>query len=237
MNEIKKKILVVNPNSSEQMTEDIKHTVQELLGTYAVFETDVVRMPGSPIVLESFCDYMTAGSEVCKYIREHDISSRYSAVVLACFGDPQLQAVKEICPVPVIGIAEAAMSIANLQGYRFSILAASSKAKPMMEFLVKSYGLESRCASVETFDLGIEEMMGNHERMLSLVLEKAGAAVGKGAETVILGCAGMTSVAREAGEQLGIPILDPNVAGICEAAAMAIGGFGISKVGLYQQMG
>ena len=84
----------------------------------------------------------------------------------------------------------------------------------MMEFLVKSYGLESRCASVETFDLGIEEMMGNHERMLSLVLEKAGAAVGKGAETVILGCAGMTSVAREAGKQLGIPILDPNVAGI-----------------------
>lgn len=61
-----KKILIINPNSSQQMTDDIRHTV-----SYAQSDRvsiDVVRMEKSPFVLECFSDYTMAGAQVISYL-------------------------------------------------------------------------------------------------------------------------------------------------------------------------
>ncbi|HYF08570.1 MAG TPA: aspartate/glutamate racemase family protein, partial [Acetobacteraceae bacterium] len=36
---------------------------------------------------------------------------RFDAAVIACFGDPGLEAAKELSPIPVVGMAEASLAI------------------------------------------------------------------------------------------------------------------------------
>ena len=228
-----KKLLIINPNSSEEMTQDIRNTV-----AYAIddsFSIDVVRMENSPHVLESFTDYTLAGAQAAIYLRrlqEHG-PMPYDGVLVACMGDPGLYAAKEVCPVPVIGIAEAAISTALLTGYRFSILASSTKAKPMMESMVMSYGLMDRMASVETFALPIDAFMEDADVLRKSIRLSAERAAAHGADVLLLGCAGMTMLSSELDTLIDLPIIDPIKAGVEQLKAMVRGGFSVSRAGLY----
>lgn len=228
-----KKILVINPNSSEDMTRDIRTTVA--YGNDASFQVEVVRMAHSPHVLESFSDYTLAGTQVIAYLRELQEKGPfpYDGVVLACMGDPCLYAVKEACPVPVVGIAEAGLSMALLTGFKFSILASSAKAKPMMESMVATYGLNDRMASVETFELPIDAFMSDPELLRSSIRATTVSAVAHGADVLVLGCAGMTMISRELDTLTSIPAIDPVKAGLEAMKAILRGGFAVSKAGLY----
>ena len=72
---------------------------------------------------------------------------RKDAVVLACFGDPGLAALKEIAKVPVVGMADASILQACAMGNRFSIVTGGERWKSMLEEFVASHGLASRLAS------------------------------------------------------------------------------------------
>lgn len=228
-----KKLLIINPNSSEQMTEDIRTTVS--YAQNSELSIDVVRMEGSPYVLESFRDYTLAGTQVIKYLEQLKTKEPfpYDGVLLACMGDPCLYAVKEACPVPLVGIAEAGISMALLCGAKFSILASSAKAKPMMESMVLQYGMDARLASVETFDLPIEEFMSDRDLLCRKIRETADSAAAKGAEVLLLGCAGMTMISSVLDDLTNIPAIDPIKAGIEMLLAMLRGSFKISRAGLY----
>jgi allantoin racemase len=229
-------ILLINPNSSAKMTADIRNTVAAL--TVPGVDVAVVKMDQSPDVLESFADYTLAGREIIIYFENlaRKKNREYDGVLLACFGDPCLQALKEICEVPVIGIAEAAFSMALLMGFKFAILAASSKAQPMMEFLVKSYGLEGRLASVETLDLQITDFINDQDVLRENVRKAAARAIAKGAEVLILGCAGMTMLGDELGTLAGIPVIDPVATGVSMLNAMLETRCSISRGGLFSRV-
>jgi allantoin racemase len=229
-----RRLLVINPNSSVKMTEAIQNTAAALRNDR--LDIDVVRMQGSPEALESFADYTAAGAEVIDYLREEQAGGfAFDGVVLACMGDPCLFGVKEVCRTPVAGIAEAGISAALLMGYKFSILASSGKAKPMMESMVMSYGLSGRMASVEAFNMPIAGFMEDRELLREMVLKTSRTAMEKGAEVLILGCAGMTMLGDEVSALAGVPIIDPVKAGIVMLNALLEGGFATSRSGLYKQ--
>ena len=75
---------------------------------------------------------------------------RKDAVVLACFGDPGLAALKEVSSVPVVGMADASILQACAMGSRFSIVTGGERWKSMLEEFVANHGLTSRLASVRT---------------------------------------------------------------------------------------
>ena len=227
-----KKLLIINPNSSPEMTADIRRTV-----SYAEdgdFTLEVRATEGAPHVLESFADYTEAGAHVIAHLRSQPAPFPYDGVLLACMGDPCLFAVKEVCPVPLVGIAEAGISTALLLGAKFSILAASAKAKPMMESMVLSYGLMDRLASVETFDRPIDDFMADPEVLRQGIRRTAETAAQKGAEVLLLGCAGMTMLSNELGTLAPLPIIDPIKAGVEQLKGILRGGFAVSRAGLYK---
>lgn len=229
-----KRLLVINPNSSVKMTGDIRSTLGKLIIQNAV--VDVVHMQNSPQVLESFKDYTVAGAEVIKYIMEADLVRKgYDGLLLACFGDPSLYAIKEISDVPVIGIAEASISLALLLGYKYGIIAASSKAKPMMESMIMGYGLENRLACVESLEVNIEAFINDREFLEEKFIGCARKAMNKGADVLVLGCAGMTIIGDNVEEKLGIPVIDPIKAGIAALNSIVDSGLKISRAGLYSQ--
>ena len=228
------KILLINPNSSEEMTADLRKTA-----SYAENEQvsiDVVCMPNAPHVLESFSDYTEAGAEVVKYLRKLNESGTfpYDGVVLACMGDPCIFGIKEVCPVPLVGIAESAIALALLTGYKFTIVAASSKAKPMMDSMVLQYGLTERMASVEALNQPIDAFMADPDILRDGIRRISSVAKEKGAEVLLLGCAGMTMITDEMDQLSELPVIDPVIAGIEEIQAILRGGFKISRAGLYQ---
>lgn len=226
-----KKLLIINPNSSIKMTTDITQTLLTLDYPKDLFE--VICMKKAPTVLESFKDYTKSGYEVLSYIEWQDMT-QYSGVLLACFGDPCLFALKEALHIPVIGIAEASMARALLLGYRFSVIAASDKAVPMMESLIDSYSLQNRSAGVEALHTPIEQFLDNKELLETKLIEAIRRAKSKNAEVIIYGCAAMTMLSKQKlVEQTQVAIIDPIVAGVSTLLAMVNDQDSISKAGLY----
>jgi allantoin racemase len=225
-----RKFLVINPNSSARMTEDIRKTVDT-----ADISADVICMEKSPEVLETFADYTVAGCNMLRYIENNDpFLKKYSGVLIACYGDPGLYPLKERLDIPVIGIAEASMSMALLSSHKFSIIAAVPKAKAMMENMVSQYGLNGRLASVEALDCPILEFMKAPEKLVSAVEESLERAFLHGAETAIYGCAGMTML-RDMNFSHRVSILDPVSAGLYQLEALVKSGINMSRAGLYQK--
>jgi len=190
----------------------------------------VERAPGGPESLESWRDYHLASVCVLPLLRDHpDVDG----VVLACFGDPGLYLLKEICPVPVVGVAEASMSLALLLGGKFGILAGMRRAVELMDSMVRTYGLESRYAGTYPLDMRVLDFEEHRSETLD-ALEKAGGALKElGADVLLLGCAGLTSFTRDLEAGLQMTIVDPLEAGCRMLRALVDSGLQASHAGIY----
>lgn len=200
--------LVINPNTSESMTEAIRATASKIF--LPPWEFHVARAKAGPESLESWRDYQLAGVTVLPLLHEY---SQVDGIVLACFGDPGLYALKEISPVPVVGIAEAAMAIATLVGGSFGIIAGMGRAVHLMNSMVRTYGMEVRYAGTVALDMRVLNFEENRPETLQN-LETAGRElIRRGADTILLGCAGLTSFIDDITQRLPVSVIDPVEAG------------------------
>jgi allantoin racemase len=156
-------------------------------------------------------------------------------VVLACFGDPGLYSLKEACNKPVIGIAEASMSMALLLGNRFGILVGMRRAVELMDNLVRTYGLEARYAGSESLDMRVLDF--DKDRTVTLeALEKTSQKLRvHGAEVLLLGCAGLTGFVDDLQKRVAMPVIDPVEAGCRMLQSVCNAGLSTSHIGLYSK--
>lgn len=200
-----KKILIINPNTSEDMTRDVQDTILRIRGKNV--ETEVIHPMFGPESLECKYDETIAGYAMIDLLKAKE--NEYSGVLIACYGDPCLYAIKEKMSCPVVGIAEASIAAALLLGNKFSILAAGKRAVPLMENMVRGYGMNERMASVECLDMAVSDVEKQKEEAVLRLVAAVERAMKKGAEVCILGCAGMTSLKEEVEKRTGGVILDP----------------------------
>lgn len=224
-----KKLLIINPNTSVEMTDDIKVTVNKYKSDDV--EIMVTRPDFGARSLESFYDYILAAFGCFRLIEK--VKNQYDGVLIACFGDPGLYAMKELLKCPVIGIAEASIAMANLMGQRFGVLVASDKAVPMMRDMVNQYGMLSRLASIQPLGISVLQVEENKEESIKKLAAVGKKAVDEGAEVLILGCAGMTGMKEGVQAILGVPVIDPVECGYKVLEMMVKNGFNTSKGGLY----
>ncbi len=222
------KALVINPNTSPEMTTDIEATARR------VFQPPwqvVVRMaPAGPESLESWADYHLASVCVLPLLEENpDVEG----VVLACFGDPGLYVLKEVCDVPVVGIAEAAISMALLLGARFGILAGMGRAVELMDSMVRTYGMEARYAGSAALEMRVLEFETEREKTLKTLARVSRDLRARGAEVLLLGCAGLTSYVEALQARVEMPVIDPVEAGCRMLQTLVASGLNTSHVGLY----
>lgn len=145
------RILVVNPNTSEEMTRDIGEEARRYARPGTEIET--VCPAWGPRSIEGHHEEALAALATLETIRER--ADTFDGVVIACFGDSGLAAAREVSPVPVLGIAEAAMLLACTVAHRFSVVTVLPRVKPMLESTVRLHGLEARCASIRTTPLTV----------------------------------------------------------------------------------
>jgi len=225
------KILVINPNTTESMTEHLRRTLTPLKGP----DTElVVRNPEhGPVSIESAYDEAMAIPPTLELVRQAE-KEGFAAVVLACFSDPGLEAARELVSIPVVGIEEATLHVAAMLGFKFSIMTSRRERVPSKVEHVARRGLESKLASVRPLDMSVLEMDAEPERTKKRILEVAGAAVREdGAEVIILGCAGLAGYAEDIERELGVIVLDPSPIAFKMAELLAGLGLKHSKRGLY----
>ena len=225
----RKKILVINPNTSEQMTGEIRQTILAI--HQEEYEVEISHPDFGPESLESARDYTVAGYAMLKKYGE--LETHCDGVLVACFGDPGLYALKEIFSCPVVGIAEATVLTSLLLGYKFALLGASSKAVPMFDNMLQQYGLKERLAGIETIDLNVTEADRNRKETTARLSEAGMRAKRKGAEVLILGCAGMTGLRDAVEKELNIPVLDAVETGYRQLELLLACQTKTSKAGLY----
>jgi allantoin racemase len=225
------RILVINPNTTVEMTKQIEQTLKAVKRVDTVLE--VTNPPMGPAGLASAYDEIVAGMELLKIVQTAR-DKGYDAVINACFSDPGLVAAKEICDIPVVGIAEAAMHIACLLGRKFTILTNLKQRVPSKELYVVSNGLQSRLASVRPSGVTVVETSLEPEKTKQAILAVARKAIVEdGAEVIVMGCAGMAGYAKELEEELGVPVLDPVPIALKVAEMLVDLGLKTSKVGLF----
>jgi len=224
--------LVINPNTTESMTRDIADSASKVFKPPWGFLT--VQPPGGPESIESWFEVNLATTALLNVIKEHE---NVDGVVVACFGDPGLFALREILPVPVVGIAEASFLTACMIGFKFGILVGSPKDVPAMESLLWAYGLEKRYAGSWPMEMAVLEMHRNREQSLRCLATGADLLAEKGAEVILLGCAGLSSFQTSLQEDLGLPVIDPVKAACWQLKALVEMGLRTSQTGMFAPLG
>lgn len=215
------RLLVINPNISDDVTALIE---SEAVRSAAPGTELVVRTAGHGVeYIETRFESLIAAGAVAEIIAEHTRAGAdpVDGVVVAAFGDPGMPALKELAGVPVIGITEAALCAAALQGHRFSIIAISDRIKPWYRDCVERFGLLGRLASIRSINETLNSIGSVQQDFKETLLALSRQAVAEdGADVVILAGAPLAGLARELEGEIPVPVVDGISAGIRMAEAV-----------------
>ncbi len=224
------KIMVINPNTSQSMTDHLRQELEPIKRPDT--ELTVVCAERGPETIESAYDEAYAIPPTLDLVKKANREG-YDAVILACFSDPGLEAAKEISEIPVIGIEESSLHMAAMLGSKFTVVTPRKQRIPSKREHVHMRGMSHFLASVRSLDLSVAETDADPERTKKRVLEVSRQAVEDGAEVIILGCAGMAGYAPEIESKLNIKVIDPSAVALKVAEAMVDLGLTHSKAGLF----
>jgi allantoin racemase len=210
------RIKIINPNTTWSMTEKIGACARAV--AHAGTEIVAVSPAMGPVSIESHYDEALAVPGILEAIAEHPDADGY---LVACFGDPGIDAAREIADAPVLGIAEAAMHVAATLGRGFSVVTTLSRSIGRTQDLVAHYGFEQRCLGIHACEIAVLELETNPDTAAILVDACRAALAVDGSDAIVLGCAGMADLARTLTVELGVPVVDGVAAGIGMLATMA----------------
>ncbi|MGJ8581260.1 MAG: aspartate/glutamate racemase family protein [Psychromonas sp.] len=209
------KINLINPNTCIGMTEKIAASARLV----ALSSTDIIAsMPThGPESIESAFDEVIASAALLDVIKQGE-DNKVDAHIIACFGDPALDAAREIASVPVIGIAGAAFQLASLVSHRFGVVTTMKRTLPASEHLLQRYGYQHLCSGVRATDIAVLDLENiNNDVYRTLRAECEKALFEDGAEALVLGCAGMSDLTDKLSLDLQVPVVD----GVCAAVKLA----------------
>lgn len=199
------KILVVNPNTTEAMTEAIRAECQKAARDTTVI--DVAQPARGPRSIESYTEDYLASAATIELVLAH--RRDYDAFVIACFDDPAVQAIRELVDVPVLGIAESAAHMASLVAGNFSVVTVMRRAKPRLAETIARSGLADRCVSIRAVELSVLDIEADLSATKRLIEAESRRAMAEDdAEAILLGCAGLGPLDKDLQQALGIPVLD-----------------------------
>jgi Asp/Glu/hydantoin racemase len=208
-------ILVINPNSSQAVTDGIAEALEPYrLVRGPVFEC--IRIPEAPQTIRTAEDVARAALRVAEIARSR---ADASAFVIACFSDPGLELTRTIVPQPVLGIQESGILTALARADLFGIVALGPASVARHRLRIRQMGVEGRMAGELALNNASAEDAGHSDTVFADTLALGEALRDRGAGAIVLGCAGFAPRRAELEARLGIAVIDP----VQAAAVMALG--------------
>jgi allantoin racemase len=220
------RLLLINPNTTRSMTEGMAVAAREAARPET--EIEAVTVEGSVPFVDGWYDETIAAAAVARVVAER--AGSFDAAIIACFGDPGLFAARELTSAPVVGIAEASFMLAMSLGPQFGIVSTVDRATPATWMLLRTYGIETRCAAVAASDAEVLDLDSDPSGQLDRIEAAGRRAIAAGAETLCLGCGAMISVREELERRLGVPVVEAVPAAVAYAEALVSLGLTTSKV-------
>ena len=211
------RVLLINPNISDSVSDLIR--AEALRSATPGTQVEVLTAPLGVAYIETRFEAMIGAYATALLAAEH--AAQYDAVVVAAFGDPGLAALREVSPVPVTGLTEAALASAHLLGHRISIIAISQRIQAWYREVVESYGFGNRL-SIRALDQPLSTIGGvqeEHAQALKALAERA--VTEDGAEVIILAGAPLAGLARSLQGQLPVPTVDGVSSAVRHAETLA----------------
>lgn len=227
------KLVVINPNSTVSMTEKIVAAARAVAAPGVEIEGRTAT--GAPASIQGHHDEAMCAPHLLREVREAEEAGA-DAIVLACFDDPALGACREVATGPVIGICEAGVKAASMIATSFSVVTTLPRSVPVIEDLVRGYGLAHRCRRVRSAAIPVLALEEPGSDARARVRDEILRAIEEdGCEAVVLGCAGMADLVAWLSEETGIPVIDGVAVATKFAEALVGAGLRTSKSGAYAQ--
>jgi allantoin racemase len=191
----------------------------------------VLDVPTGPASIESAYEEMLAIPPTLDLVMACEREG-YDAAIIGCFGDPGLEAARELVAMPVVGPAESSMLLAAGLGHRFSVLTIFESLIAGQELLAVRTGVRAKLASVRATGIPVLELMAEPARTRARLIEVARACVeGDRADSFIFGCMTMSflDMADEVAAAVGAPAVDAARAALKHAETLVAMGLAHSK--------
>jgi allantoin racemase len=208
-------IFVINPNSTEAVTRGIDRACEPLRMAGAP-RIECVTLAEGPSGIQTQRDVDGVVAPMLRLIAELD--PRAAAFVIACFSDPGLHSARETTRKPVLGIMECGILTALTLGQRFGVIAILAASIPRHLRTINAMGLSSRLANERAVGLPVVEL-ADESKASSRMIEVGRQLAADGANSIVMGCAGMAQYRDRVEQAAGVPVVEPTQA----AVAMAIG--------------
>jgi len=198
---------------------------EEAYGRFASKGTEILvaKIEGGPDSTDSRYEDILAGPHIIA-CAEKLAAKGLSALIVNCFGDPSVGALRELFSFPVIGPGEASIFTASQLGDMYSILTILPNGIPMIRERIHQIGMSDRLASIRAINIEPANLARQNERMESALLEQGRLAIkNDGASILIVGCNSpeMAMTASKLSNMLDVPVVNPIAAAVNSAESLA----------------
>jgi allantoin racemase len=197
-----KRCLVINPNTTAAVTDKVLAACRQAQPSLR-WDGATARFGAAYIADEA--SYATAGHAALDALDAfHD---GHDAVLLACFGDPGLLALRERTRVPVLGLAQSSFEAAAQRG-RFAVVTGGHAWAPMLDRFARAHRLDAKLVGIHTIDWTGAQIAADPAGALDALVAAARHGIDAHADAILLGGAGLTGLAPSLQPRLAVPVLD-----------------------------
>lgn len=209
-------LLLINPNTSTATTERLAQTLRPRLPDDVQLVLRTATRGARYIACEA--SHAVAAAAVLESWAEHLAQDEGQApplhgVLIGCFGDPGLFALRESSACPVTGLAEASFIEAARRG-PFAVVTGGARWQPMLQRLALGLGYGDRLLHIETVAPTGADMQADPQRALRHLAQACRAAARPGVASIIVGGAGLAGYAQALQVHVELPLIDSAHAGL-----------------------
>jgi Asp/Glu/hydantoin racemase len=220
------RILVINPNSTQSITDQMSDAVAGM------------RLPGGPQILcetlregppgvETQAQVDNATAQLLAWLAQRPEQAASDAIVIGCFSDPGLHALREVFRKPVLGIGESGFNTASAIAERFASIAIVSGSLARHRRKIRALGFEHRYVGGLAVNMGVSELADRERTWAKLEAVGRNLRDELGAQAVVLGCAGFSPYRAPLEQSLGLPVIDPTQAAVALALGQVLAARGV----------
>jgi Asp/Glu/hydantoin racemase len=207
-----RRFLLVNPNTNPLTTQRLQEVLPpqvppgvQLLVQTARFGAPYIACEASHAVAAHAClDVWTT--------HRGTPEQPLDGVLIGCFGDPGLFALREVSGCAVTGLAEASFIQAAALG-PFAIVTGGERWKPMLQRLANGLGYGALLRHIETVAPTGAQLQADPEMAIQCLSQACQNAAQTGVSSIILGGAGLAGYARMLQAHCDLPLIDSAQAG------------------------
>jgi allantoin racemase len=208
------RILVINPNTGQATTDRLLQHLPSALPNGTVLTCVTARFGAPYIACEA--SYAVAGHALldawAHAMADAPAGEQPQRVLIGCFGDPGLHALRESCAYPVTGLAEASFMEASAIG-SFAIVTGGQRWQPMLERLAMVLGYAQQLRHIETVPQSGAQLLADPEQAVGILTAACQRAASHQVKAIILGGAGLAGFAALVQPAVPIPVIDSVHAG------------------------